>query len=99
MKFDIGKLQWFIDPDSRPLIALGFVRTNKDGALIIGGKTGTHFTGHGESYWKKFAEIIALGYTPVEVAQDLKMLPMNWLPPQLSPSERDFILDIERGKI
>jgi hypothetical protein len=99
MKLDIGKIQWLIYPAREPLIALGFVRVNKGGALIIGGKTGTHFTGHGESYWKKFTEIISLGYIPVEVAQDLKILPLNWQPPQLSSSERDFILGIQQGKI
>jgi len=57
-----------------PPILLRFTRVGS-GASIEGGKTGSHTTGHGESYWDKFKELIALGYIPVDDALNLNLLP------------------------
>ena len=75
MNPEIGKLYWLVHLESTPPVTLGFVRDKRGGAFIIGGKTGSHATGHGESYWKKLKETIAMGYTPVDVAKDLGTLP------------------------
>jgi hypothetical protein len=82
MNPEIGKLYWFIHARD-PSISLGFVRRPDNGASVVGGKTGTHQTGHGESYWDKIKEIITQGYIPVEVARELKLLPPNWNAPNL----------------
>ena len=47
---------------------------------MIGGKAGSHRTGHGENYWEKVVEVIKLGYVPVDVAKDIKRLDLNWTP-------------------
>ena len=57
-------------------------RTSDLGARVIGGMTGSHRTGHGETYWDKVVEVIKLGYVPVEVAKDIKRLPLDWTPPE-----------------
>ncbi len=48
---------------------------------MIGGKTGSHQTAHGENYWDKVVEVIKLGYVPVDVAKEIKRLDLNWKPP------------------
>jgi hypothetical protein len=99
MKIEIGQMEWFIHPNSMPYTTLGFIRTNLGGALVIGGKTGTHFTGHGEFYWNKLKEIISQGYIPVEIAKELKVISPDWTPPSLTPSEREFVENIREGKL
>ena len=91
MNPEIGKLYWFVHLDSTPPVPLGFVRGARDNAFIIGGKTGSHGTGHGESYWQKLKEVIAMGYTPVDVARNLGFLPDEWTPPELSRTDREHV--------
>jgi len=47
----------------------------------MGGRTGSHQTGHGETYWSKFKEVIDHGYIPLEDANDLRLLPQGWRMP------------------
>jgi hypothetical protein len=84
------KLIWFIHSRDTS-IALGFIRTSNNGAIIVGGKTGSHKTGHGESYWDKMKEIISQNYIPVEVAIDLNILPSDWQEPKLSREDKKLI--------
>lgn len=93
MNPEIGKLYWFVHLQSSPPVTLGFIREKRGGAIIIGGKTGSHLTGHDETYWKKLKEVIAMGYTPVDVARDLRMLPEGWSPPELTPRDKELIED------
>jgi hypothetical protein len=41
---------------------LGFVRLTDGGARIVGGPTGSHLTGHGESWKDKYASLLAAGF-------------------------------------
>ena len=79
------KVYWFIEPES-PLMPLGFIRDGR-GAFVIGGKTGSHLTGHAETWWDKLLLIGSLGYLPVELAMKRGVIPDSWTPPQ--PSEQD----------
>jgi hypothetical protein len=79
------KVYWFVDPEN-PLTPLGFVRDGR-GAFVIGGKTGSHLTGHAETWWDKLLLIGSLGYIPVEIAMKRDLIPNDWTPPQ--PSEKD----------
>lgn len=92
------QIHWFIhERDQTPL---GFARLRNGGALILGGKTGSHLTGHGESYWKKLKEVINLGYMPAETAMELKVIQPSWVPPEIaSPTEREWIAKIERNEM
>ena len=98
MKIEHGKIHWFVhERDGTPL---GFIRLTKGGAFVIGGKTGSHLTGHGESYWKKITEIVALGYVPVEIAVELGTLPSSWTPPEISsPTDREWAEKIKRNEM
>ena len=71
-----------VHPGFEPPIPLRFSRSGA-GASIEGGKTGSHQTGHGETYWGKFKEVIALGYIPVEDAISLNLLPEGWKLPDI----------------
>ena len=98
MKIEQGQIHWFVH--ERDQIPLGFIRLTKGGAVVIGGKTGSHLTGHGESYWKKLKEIIALGYVPVEIATELGLLPATWSPPEITnQTDREWVEKIKRKEM
>jgi hypothetical protein len=85
-----NKLIWFIHGRDTT-ISLAFIRMPNNGAIVIRGKTGSHKTGHGESYWDKMKEIISLSYIPVEVARDLNLLLPDWSEPKLSSEDKILI--------
>jgi len=74
---------WFVHLNYIPPLPLCYCRINGKQAEIFGGKTGSHRTGHSESYWDKLKEIIELGYVPVDVAKDLGLLTSDWKPPPI----------------
>ncbi len=59
-------------------------RVGSGSARVVGGKTGSHRTGHGETYWDKIVEVIGQGYVPVAIAKDLRMIDAEWQPPDES---------------
>jgi hypothetical protein len=73
---------YFIHPQP-PIATLVFIRERHGGARILGGRSGSHRTGHGESWWEKFSEVISLGYLPVEIARDRGIISTEWQPPKL----------------
>jgi hypothetical protein len=79
---------WMIHPGYSPPLPLLFRRRGRIGAEVIGGKTGSHQTGHGEAYWHKLIELFNLGYIPVDVAQELGMIADGWKPPALETLDR-----------
>jgi len=58
-------------------------------ARVVGGKTGSHSTGHGETYWDKFKEIVAMGFIPVEVAKEIGAIPEEWSHPEESTLDKE----------
>lgn len=90
MNIKIDKLIWFIHARDKTK-SLGFIRTSNNGAIIIGGKTGSHKTGHGENYWDKIKEIISLNYLPVDVARDIGILPEDWKEPIMSRDDERMV--------
>jgi hypothetical protein len=91
------KVYWFIEPDG-PLTPLGFIRAGR-GAFVIGGKTGSHLTGHVETWWDKLLLIGSLGYIPVELAIGRGLIPENWAPPRLSEKDVLMLRRIRKGEI
>lgn len=75
---------WFVHLGYDPPLPLRFQRTVNLGAEVIGGKTGFHETGHGETYWDKLIEVIKLGYIPVSVAKETGQLDSKWTEPDIS---------------
>jgi len=85
---------WFVHPQYNPPLPLRFQRTNGFSAKIIGGRFNDHNTGHIETYWDKFIEIIKLGYIPITVAQESGILSDEWQPPSVELLKND----IDNGK-
>ena len=77
---EIGRHYYFVHP-SPPISTLSFVRLPSGGAEVCGGRTGSHRTGHGESWWDKLREIIGLGYIPVNIARERGIIFDQWQPP------------------
>jgi hypothetical protein len=75
---------WFVHLEYEPPLPLRFQRTANLGAEVTGGKTGSHATGHGETYWDKLAEVIKLGYMPVSIAKEIGRLDDKWMQPDTS---------------
>lgn len=81
----ISKLHeiWFVHLGFEPPLPLKLERTDNLGARVIGGKTGSHLTGHEETYWDKVVEVIQMGFVPVDVAKDIRRLPSDWTAPSI----------------
>ncbi|MGI8602324.1 MAG: hypothetical protein ACR2OZ_04925 [Verrucomicrobiales bacterium] len=75
---------WFVHLGFEPPLPLKLERTDGFGARVIGGKTGSHLTGHGETYWDKVVEVVKMGFVPVDVAQDIGRLSSDWTVPSLA---------------
>ena len=59
---DENELVWMVKRVADRDEWLGFVRMKDGGAWIISGPTGSHRTGHGESWEKKYNTLLAEGY-------------------------------------
>jgi hypothetical protein len=90
------KLCWLVDASSTPL---GFIRDNRGGAFIVGGATGSHYTGHTESWWDKLCEIGRLGYIPVELAMRRGLISGDWSAPELLDKDAFLVKRIQKGEI
>jgi hypothetical protein len=88
---------WFVHLGYDPPLPLRLQRTSGFGAEVVGGKTGSHVIGHGETYWDKLTEIIKLGYMPVSVVQELGQLDDNWIPPNIETL--DFEISNEKYRL
>jgi len=89
----IEKQVWFVHPGYEPPLPVKIEILPNHAARVTGGKSGSHMTGHRESYWDKIGEIIRLGFVPSEVAKDLGFLNPDWTP----PDERQLDNEIKRG--
>ena len=92
-------LYWFVHPSSVPPTPLGFIRAKGRGTLLIGGLTGSHYTGHKDTWWDKFQLLVADGYIPLEVAQARGLLSRDWEPPALDNTDQVIVMRIQRGEI
>jgi hypothetical protein len=77
----IEKQIWFVHLSYEPPLPLKVEILPNHSARVIGGKSGSHLSGHGESYWDKIVEVIQLGFVPVPVAKDLGSIPLDWAAP------------------
>lgn len=89
----IEKQIWFVHPGYEPPLPVKVEILSNHATRVIGGKSGSHMTGHGESYWDKIRELIRLGFVPSEVAKDLEFLRPDWAP----PDEHQLDNEIKRG--
>jgi hypothetical protein len=90
---------WFVHPSTVPPTPLGFIRTNGRGALLIGGLTGSHMTGHKDTWQDKFRLLISDGYLPIEVAQAQGLVSESWKPPAVDGIDHGIVSRIQSGEI
>jgi hypothetical protein len=94
-----GLLCWFVDPSTTPPTSVGYIRDHRGGAFVIGGRTGSHYTGHAESWWDKLVLFASAGYVPADVAIRTEILPKDWAPPQVSDKDAELVRRIELKEI
>lgn len=90
---------WFVHPSTIPPTPLGFVRAKGRRALLIRGLTGSHMTGHADTWRDKFRLLISDGYIPIEVAQAQGLVSASWKPPQLDDTDEAIVGRIQCGEI
>ena len=93
-----GRLCWFIDRSSPSSAPLAFIRDHRGGAYVVGGPTGSHYTGHAESWWDKLSLIASSGYIPVELAMQKKIIPPDWAAPSMADKEAQLVERIRSGE-
>ncbi len=82
-----GVLCWLVRSTETGIEVGGFVRSDRAGALILGGPTGTHFTSHGEGWRSKWEELLHDGFIVAETARARDAKFATWQPPRLSRKE------------
>ena len=92
-----AQLSWFSHSDPRKFPPVGIIRDHKGGALVIGGPTGSHYTGHGESWEKKETWILGLGYVESWIDTDDGAPPGGWRGPAVSQVDMDLVNKIRKG--
>ena len=84
-------IYWFVHPSTVPPTPLGFLRDNEGRAFVVGGLAGSHWGGHGDTWWSQFQKIVSDGYLPVERAVAGHLIPPDWVPPSLEGQDARFV--------
>ena len=92
------KILWLVKKDGNHTNVIGFLRDQGDGCLIIGGPTGSHYTGHYESWRSKWEVYMRDGYIDVDAAIKSKIIPSDWHTPKIS-SKDQVIIDMILQKL
>jgi len=82
MEPELKTLYWLSRSEGTSQV-LGFVANDEHGGLVLKGPTGTHCTGHGESWRSKWAEIETSGFRVIDEP--------SWTAPRLSRKERTLL--------
>lgn len=67
------------------------MRDHKDGVFIIGGETGSHYSGHSETWKEKWDEYINQNYMPVSSAIEQGVLNDCWTPPEINKDDQEIV--------
>lgn len=78
------KLFWLVKSDKD---FLGFFRFSGGAAYIVGGPTGSHFTGEGEGWKLKLGTYIAEGYILENEAKQKQIIKPDWTPPAIEAKD------------
>jgi hypothetical protein len=90
-KYEKGNLYWFISLKDNKQNAIGFLRGAMGKALIIGGPTGSHMTGHQESWRDFLLKIRSQGYIEESEAKKQGIISDAWQPPSLSLADYELV--------
>ena len=94
-----GVIYWFVDSKNPKKYPLGIIRTYTFGTMILGGKTGSHFTGHGETWQMKLSEVSSLGYIAIEDAIKKEIVSKDWQPPSFNKDAADTVERIKNKEL
>ena len=93
----IGQINWLLRKDKKNLQIVGYIRDHHDGFFVIGGVTGSHYSGHNE-FWKgKWEEFLKLDFLSKDEAIKSKLIDENWVPPNVSSRDQEIIDKINNG--
>lgn len=92
-----ARILWLVDKSDNRTIVVGFLRDHSDGCFIIGGPTGSHYTGHGERWESKWENYISEGYIDADSAKKNKILSFDWNPPRIKKKDKIIIDKILKG--
>lgn len=88
-----GKIIWLIKKNKINLDVIGYMRGMEEslGYVVIGGPTGTHCSGHGESGIVKWNKLLSQGYIKEIEAKIKNIIPKDWKSPKLKQEEKELI--------
>lgn len=87
----INEISWLIKNGDDSINVVGFLRDHKDGVFIIGGETGSHYSGHSETWKEKWDEYINQNYMPVSSAIEQGVLNDGWTPPEINKDDQEIV--------
>ena len=86
-----AKILWLVKKAGKRTTIIGFLRDRSERCLIVGGPTGSHYAGHGESWEEKWKEYAREGYVDIYSAIKKKILSSDWRPPKISKNDQVII--------
>lgn len=95
----VNEICWLIKKENTSINTIGFLRNHKDGFFIIGGETGSHFSGHSETWQRKWEGYLTEGYIPVNIAIEKGIIKGDWKPLKISKNDQDVINKINNKLI
>lgn len=87
----INEISWLIKKINDSVNVVGFLRDHKDGVFIIGGETGSHYSGHGENWKKKWDEYLKQNYLPKQLAVEKGLINKDWKSPGVSKEDQEIV--------
>jgi hypothetical protein len=94
-----AEVRWLIHKVHGTAFPVAFVRAHKGGAYVFGGPSGSHLTGHRESWREKWDLLEKEGYVSLEVAHKLGLIPPDWRPPDDLANKDSVITMIREGAL
>lgn len=90
----VKEVCWLVKRKNKSLSVLGFLRDDSGGFFILGGDTGSHYSGHGENWQKKWDSYIGQDYLPKDLAVQKGIIKENWKPPSINKNDQEIITTI-----
>ena len=92
----INIIIWLVRKKKKDIESLGFFRDSLGGFYTIGGPTGSHCAGHGESWKDKWNHYIKTGFLTLDIAQKNNIIPKKWNAPELLKEDKIIIDNLIR---
>ena len=95
----INEILWLVKNKNGLISVVGFLRDHHDGVFIIEGETGSHYSGHGETWKNKWDKYITENYIPRNLALEKGLISNDWKPPLINKEDQKIInkISIESG--